>query len=779
MSMTTFMIWQMIGIFCAYFGVTLVLPLVVFRSLLKGRTITNQIVFSYLIGNFYIITMVQILQLLKISHTVTLILATVVPAYIAWVKLNKVVVGKKLETIGTNAKRVTNKHLGVKTVGVRISAIVWRKCKKLIKKLKTLVLSNWIEILLQTGLFLVLVWAYGRGIITTYGYSASDIPVHNYWINAMGNNNIFVAGVYPHGYHCMIYYLHKVFGIDTYILLSLFAFVQVTCIHFALLYFLKLCCKMEFIPYIGAVMFAAGNYFMSITYSRFASTLPQEFGMIFIFPCIYYGFEFFQLRYEEVKKEQKKADSWYSLFGFAMGFGITLSAHFYNTIAAGFFCVAMAIGYLFLFVKKQYFGNVVVTCFISVMVAILPMGLAFATGTPLEGSLYWARSVIVGAEESEEENTELDSEQQEQMTSADTANSGANEYVETDSQMDNSSMVENTTEQSQVVVSKSVKDRIKEFYANLKVKLLTINNAMKDCVWSENGEVRSKLFWLGIVILLIEGILCLIFRKTCYGAMLISIALYLFIMAIALSAGALGLLMLMDPARACIYFSYAIPILVTMPFDGFCYLATFCGRWKKIGKCLALGCLVVFCVQMVAKDNIRTAFKAGGFETNEAVTCLTNILRQEKDFMWTICSANDEFRMSEEHGYHYEVITFLQEMEGLSKESIVTIPTPKVFFFIEKVPLDYAVTYENSGQRISIEGAQRELCNSAGLAPYQGENRWITMSKMYCWAQEFQKMYPNEMKIYMENDNFVCYVLEQNTYNLLNLAIDYGYNTEE
>ena len=72
MSMTVFMIWQMIGIFCAYFGVTLVLPLIVFRSLLRGKTVTNQILFSYLIGNFYIITIVQILQLLKISHTITL-----------------------------------------------------------------------------------------------------------------------------------------------------------------------------------------------------------------------------------------------------------------------------------------------------------------------------------------------------------------------------------------------------------------------------------------------------------------------------------------------------------------------------------------------------------------------------------------------------------------------------------------------------------------------------------------------------------------------------------
>ncbi|MFQ7768290.1 MAG: hypothetical protein ACLRIL_08485 [Fusicatenibacter saccharivorans] len=55
-----------------------------------------------------------------------------------------------------------------------------------------------------------------------YGYKASDIPVHNYWINELERNNIWVAGVYPYGFHIVIYYLHMVFGIKTYVLLRIF-----------------------------------------------------------------------------------------------------------------------------------------------------------------------------------------------------------------------------------------------------------------------------------------------------------------------------------------------------------------------------------------------------------------------------------------------------------------------------------------------------------------------------------------------------------------------------
>lgn len=772
MSMTTFMIWQMIGIFCAYFGVTLILPLVVFRRLLKGRTITNQIVFSFLIGNFYIITMVQILQLLKISHTVTLILATVVPAYIVWVKLNKVSVGEKLETFGTNVKRVTEKYLGYKTAGVRVGKFLKRESRKCAKKIIHFFFENWIEVLLQLGLFLVLLWVYGVGIIEQYGYSASDIPVHNYWINAMGDNNIFVAGVYPHGYHCMIYYLHEVFCIDTYIILSLFAFVQVICVHFALLYFLRLCCKAKYVPYIGAFLYAAGDFFRESTYFRFGSTLPQEFGMIFILPAIYYGFEFFEVRYQEVKNGEKKKSSWYSLFGFAMSFGLTLSAHFYNTVIAGLFCVAMAIGYLFLLVKKEYFGNVVLTCLISILVAILPMGIAFATGTPLQGSLYWATSVMTsGSNDEEDESNSIQTEVQNNVQSS-TNNQNNKQPEISDNSADLVVEPQGNAEVDPPIKKVSVKERLEN-------KIDILNQYMKDSVWSDGKALYCILFWIFVAASMLGGVIFIVFREFCYGAKMISCALYAVIMAILLASGGLGIPRLMDPARACIYFAYAVPILFVIPIDaiiGGC-IGRISTEW--IERILSGCVLIAFGGTLIICGHLRQSHSSDYFETNEAITCLTNIMQRDKEFTWTICSANDEFRMCEENGYHYEIITFLRQMENWDEDKRIIIPTPNIYFFIEKVPLDYTVSYDKSGQKVSEEGADRKLSMSGGLKPYQGENRWITMSKMYYWAQEFQRMYPNEMKVYMETDNFVCYVLEQNTYSLLNLAIDYGYNTEE
>ena len=58
MSMTTLMILQFIKIFAAYTGITVFLPAVMFRRILKGRRLSEQFLMCYTFGNFYIINIV-------------------------------------------------------------------------------------------------------------------------------------------------------------------------------------------------------------------------------------------------------------------------------------------------------------------------------------------------------------------------------------------------------------------------------------------------------------------------------------------------------------------------------------------------------------------------------------------------------------------------------------------------------------------------------------------------------------------------------------------------
>ena len=132
--------------------------------------------------------------------------------------------------------------------------------------------------------------------------------------------------------------------------------------------------------------------------------------------------------------------------------------------------------------------------------------------------------------------------------------------------------------------------------------------------------------------------------------------------------------------------------------------------------------------------------------------------------------------MVEVYGRHTETIEFLGEMEYWNRSKEVTIPTEKVYFYIEKKPLNYANGYGGAIPEVSEEQAEQPLPENSGLNAYNGPRRSVTMSRMYYWAQKFMELYPNEMKVYYENDRFVCYYVEQNVYRLYNFAIDYVYN---
>ena len=265
--------------------------------------------------------------------------------------------------------------------------------------------------------------------------------------------------------------------------------------------------------------------------------------------------------------------------------------------------------------------------------------------------------------------------------------------------------------------------------------------------------------------------------------MLLSVAFFMTLLSVLQGARELGLPELMDAGRCRVYFAYMLPVVVAFVADGILNVLFFPRNWYKVRNVASIACVLFAVVLLSQEDYRKKPETVTTLVTDEAMTCLTNIMAEEKDFTWTICSANDERQMLINRGYHYELISFLREMEfnhmDEDAKPFIKIPTETVYFFVEKVPLDYTIMYENSGQSISEEGAFRDLPNVGGIAMYEGEARWIVMSRIYYWAQEFKRLYPNEVTTYLETDNFVCYKVTQNTYRLFNFAIDYDYNSRK
>ena len=185
MSMTTLVILRFLGIFAVYTGVTLALPALMFRRILRGRSLAEQFLMCYTFGNFYIINIVFLLQLLHISNFFTLAGLTAVLS---------IVIGGRVNRIPLKQQAGNTWHLFGKLLRGRMklkSAIFLflGKCAAGIKRLAKFfyrhIVKNPIQSMLLLGIGVCLCWIYGRQIILVYGYRASDIPVHMSWINEM------------------------------------------------------------------------------------------------------------------------------------------------------------------------------------------------------------------------------------------------------------------------------------------------------------------------------------------------------------------------------------------------------------------------------------------------------------------------------------------------------------------------------------------------------------------------------------------------------------------
>ncbi len=785
MSMTTLVILRFLGIFAVYTGVTLALPALMFRRILRGRSLAEQFLMCYTFGNFYIINIVFLLQLLHISNFFTLAGLTVVLS---------IVIGGRVNRIPLKQQAGNTWHLFGKLLRGRMklkSAIFLflGKCAEGIKRLAKFfyrhIVKNPIQSMLLLGIGVCLCWIYGRQIILVYGYRASDIPVHMSWINEMSRGKIFAKGVYPFGFHCMIYYLHAVFRFDTYVILCQFFFAQVIFMHLVLLAMLKQLCKTKYIPYIGTFVFLLGNFWSGQTYSRFYATLPQEFGMIFVIPSIYFLIRFFQISKQKLADKETRL----TLQCFAMAFSLTLAIHFYGTMIAGLCCIGIACGFCFRFLRKEYFRRIMFTGICSVFLAVLPMGIAFATGTPLQGSLGWGLSVINGGKSSSSTETEAETDEAETLEVSTGDDKNTVRVVKPDgtvmeidvsdlpSAQENESGGQTQTETTAPAVPKvSFGEKIRKIPGKAKNALSEMSSRILEFIIKLDVKNIGYMILASFALLLLLGLVFCIFRQPGYGAMLMSMGFCMWIVTILLCAGVFGLPPLMDGARCSIYYVYLLSAALTALADGLLYMVLPLRKLRLVRNAVSLAVAAAVLMGMFQNHMIKQSDFSSGFVMNGAITCLSNIIHENEDKTWTIVSANDETQMGLDHGWHYETITFLRGMETLEKNTKVIIPTKTVYFFIEKIPGDYAVSYAKSGQSISRKGASRSLPNVGGIGMYQGEGRWIVMSRMYYWAQAFIELYPNEMKVYYEDNKFICYKIEQNMYHQYNFAIDYRYN---
>ena len=788
MSMQMLTILQFTGVLAAYLGMTVLLPAFVFYRKVRKERFCVRFMIYLVIGNAYLMNMVMLLQLLHISNWFTLVLGTILPVLWAVARVHNVPVKDGILEAAGAVNRFLSGTMGGRLLLSKILRFIGRYLKMGLLRLLQSIRRNLFDWMLTVGCIVAVVWLYGSNLIWNMGYCTSDIPVHNYWINAMSRNEMFVAGVYPHGFHSIIYYLHEVFGFRTFELLRVFCLVQNAMVHLVLLAFLKACCKTKYSPYVAMIMYILANIWNRDTFTRYFSTLPQEFGMIFILPSICFLYAFFEDRARENGARGWRLHSTRYLLFFALSFSVTLAAHFYNTMVAGIFCVGVAIGFLGKVFRREYFGRILLAGILSIVLAVLPMAVAFAMGRPMEGSLRWGMSIISGSRNESEDTGQTQEDGSVEGSQAPTesigqdADSGFRQEQGASGGLQDSPgsgpVIQENVPTPRIPLGVRMKSWVNEKWKKTENLVRGLRDTVQIYILNRVSKetVTAVLFVISMLSAL--GLLALTARKTRhYGGILLSVGFCLLFLYVVLMAVWFGIPALMDQTRCSIYLAYLMSAAVALAADGMSGLAL--GRITSsfLSDTISLVGGGVMAFVILWGGMYKMPLNIAALESNDAITCLTNILRDNPRFQFTVCSANDELRMVEDYGYHYEVITFLQAMEGERQEEYLTIPTPKVYFFIEKVPIDYTMPYEGSGRKVSEVGAYRPLPYGSGLTVYKGPNRYTVMSKMYYWALAFKKMYPNEMSVYYETDEFICYEVKQNPYRLFDFSIDYGYNS--
>ena len=115
MSMETLNVIQFTQLFVGYIGFTVGLPALVFYRKARRFPAAVRFLIYFTIGNFYVINLVQVLELLHISYRATLFLFTFVPAFLLFVKLYNVPVISYVRKVLDECRHYILRELGFKS----------------------------------------------------------------------------------------------------------------------------------------------------------------------------------------------------------------------------------------------------------------------------------------------------------------------------------------------------------------------------------------------------------------------------------------------------------------------------------------------------------------------------------------------------------------------------------------------------------------------------------------------------------------------------------------
>lgn len=732
-----YLIW-----FAFFFLLYLVfIPAKVMGRALHGPESGENALKSFIAACTVLILCVYLLGLLHLYHPVTLALSLILVALVYLRLVKDVNYRETAQSAVQWFANVGNGSYKLKIVA-RQRFEEWKRRRKEARKgkkrrLEPITVLAYIIVLIALGGLVALKWPL---IFDNYAYLTSDIYIHNTWINNMEQGDIFTDGVYPFGMHNLLSGFHLLSGVPLNVVLRYWGGISGILLAIMLWFFARRVFMSRLVAALAVVIYCVTDLTSYYFGYRTVYGLPQEAGMLFLLPCA-----FFLGRY---LKDMKREDGIY----FVLSASLTLAMHFYSAIFAALLCACCCVAFFRLVFKRAMLKRLLLCFVLIVAIGMTPLFLGLASGKPWQSSMNWAISIMSAPSTTQQSGDSVDAE------------------VDLQEIEDATAFEQAASDQKVQAFVGYVASRMNGYWGYVFLASMGIFGVFLICMglFTAFRALRKKrrgFAW--------------------EDKMLTCVWLFLLVLIIMYCSQILEIPRLMQPRRIAMFLGYVAPVIMVFPLE-FLYLLL-PGKSKIIANLCPLAASIALFVAsfLFGLSSTQTYFY---LEHSLAARACLVIEREYPDKTWTIVSPVEELSLVSNTGYHYELWEFITNMEGYQEDTEVEIPTEYVFFVLEKKPLEYnqyrLVGLDYEFEPLDIADAEGVLsAEMLGIKEndYMGyyntlEARRQLEAKLAAWLEEYSKAFPDQMEVFLEDDNVIIYRFEQDLFMPNNFAIDYGYN---
>ena len=773
----------------AYAFIFFVWPLTIFNKRIKDKSLTFKIAFCSVAMPVIISTVVLGLGLFHLLHK-----WIIVVLFYGLFLYRVYQFFKGRYDYMESLKRIVTGTYGSKTFLRKVASIIAETIKRIARRVREIFEGHVAEYVSLIVLVIFGVIYFSYGAFQDYSYGFGDMYTHNSWIYGLMDGRIFSSGIYPEGMHCVVYAISVLFGIRVYsVLLFLQGIHSVIYLLSAYILFKEIF-RYRFSPQIALALFLMLDLKcidQIYSMSRLQWTLPQEFALYTPFLCAAFFVRYIKSdnpivvldgeRKTKIFRVMRGVVSNEDMLVFSLAIATSFVVHFYTTFMAIFVCVAFVPVVIKKVFSPKNFAVLATMAVLGIFIALVPMVGAFASGIPLQGSIGWAMSIINGTENDSQNN----------MLAVD---ENGEEIADLSAIMSSSDSDEGPS--PQLIGEGPVLPRIYKAFSEY--GYFTLYDR-------DRGMVIIILTAICFVFFVLYRIIATIYKfinryadydESQYDQYL-SLILATVVLVGCYCSTFLGLPSLVAGSRLGTIINMHIMALCVLPFDAIMSFLKYVP--KRVLDIIGVVAIMLVYIGTRVTGTYHSYLYYELTRYNSAVMTtykITDIMPKDS---FTIVSTVDELYQQIDYGFHEELVTFVNK----SEKDDYTIPTEYVFIYVEKHPIKYAqfhffdgpkwlgnkeyikkygIDYISQCPYIKHTTASPELSRPPfdyihhGAKAYNDMfSRTVLESHIKEWCREFSDLYPDEMHVFYEDDDFVCYYFRQNPSCLFQLAFQSAY----